>query len=308
MKAGIVCLPALFFGGCVIDFGENDRYKEDFHKTFEVQPGATLSVENFNGAIEISGGEGNTVDVSGTKYANRREALNEIKVDMTASSGSVRIRTEHPDFWNGGGGGVRYAIRVPKKMLLDRIQSSNGLIQVDDVEGSARLRTSNGTIRVSDVKGELNADTSNGRIEIRGLDGNASLHTSNGTIDAEASHGRFEARTTNGKIDARLSDPAADSTVRLETSNGHVELRLDGKNVPDVHVRSSNSGIVLYLPASANARVQAHTTGGSIRSDFAGVSSERESRHSQDAEGTIGTGGHILDLETRNGSIEILKR
>jgi len=162
-------------------------------------------------------------------------------------------------------------------------------------------------IRVSDVKGELTADTSNGLIEIRGLDGNASLHTSNGAIDAEASHGRFEARTTNGKIDARLSDPAADSTVRLETSNGHVELRLEGKQVPDVHVRSSNSPIVLYLPATANARVQAHTTGGSIKSDFAGVANEH-ARHSQDAEGTIGTGGHILDLETRNGSIEILKR
>lgn len=307
MKAGIFCVPALLLGGCVVDFGENDRYKEDFHKTFEVQPGAALSVENFNGEIEVLGGQGNTVDVNGTKYASTRQLLNEIKVDMTASSGSVRIRTERPDSWNGGGG-VRYSIRVPKKMLLDRIQSSNARIQVEDVEGGARLRTSNGTIQVTDVKGELTADTSNGRIEIRGLDGNASLHTSNGPIDAEASHGRFEARTTNGKIDARLSDPAADSTVRLETSNGHVELRLDGQNVPDVHVRSSNSGIVVYLPDSANARVQAHTTGGSIRSDFAGVASDHDSRHSQEAEGTIGTGGHTVDLETRNGSIEILKR
>jgi len=291
----------------MLDFGENDRYKEDFHRSFEVQPGAMLTVENFNGAIEISGSGGNTVDVSGTKYANSKELLNEIKVDMNASSGSVRIRTERPDFWNGGGG-VRYTIRVPKKTILDRIQSSNGRIDVENVEGNTRLHTSNGAIRVSDVKGELNADTSNGRIEIRGLDGNASLRTSNGTIDAEASHGRFEARTTNGKIDARLNDPAPDGNVRLETSNGHVELRLDGKQVPDVHVRSSNSGIVLYLPASVNARVQAHTTGGSIKSDFAGVSSDRDSKHSHDAEGTIGSGGRILDLETRNGSIELLKR
>jgi len=307
MKAGVLCLPTLFLGGCMLDFGENDRYKEDFHRSFEVQPGAMLTVENFNGAIEISGSGGNTVDVSGTKYANSKELLNEIKVDMNASSGSVRIRTERPDFWNGGGG-VRYTIRVPKKTILDRIQSSNGRIDVENVEGNTRLHTSNGAIRVSDVKGELNADTSNGRIEIRGLDGNASLRTSNGTIDAEASHGRFEARTTNGKIDARLNDPAPDGNVRLETSNGHVELRLDGKQVPDVHVRSSNSGIVLYLPASVNARVQAHTTGGSIKSDFAGVSSDRDSKHSHDAEGTIGSGGRILDLETRNGSIELLKR
>jgi Putative adhesin len=307
MKAGILGLSTLLLSGCMMDFGESDRYKEDFHKTFDVDSGAMLSVENFNGAIEISGTDGHTVDVSGTKYANTKESLNELRVDMTGSSSSVRIRTERPDFWNGGGG-VRYTIRVPKKMVLDRIQSSNGRIQVEDIDGSARLHTSNGEIRASDIKGELNAETSNGRIEIRGLSGNANLRTSNGPIDAEASHGRIEARTSNGKIDVRLSDASPDNPILLETSNGHVELRLDGKQVPDVRARSTNSAIVLYLPASANARVRAHTTGGSIRSDFDGVSDDRKSHHSHDAEGTIGSGGRTLDLETRNGSIELLKR
>lgn len=307
MKAAIFGLSTLFLSGCMIDFGDSDRYREDFHKSFDVDAGAMLSVENFNGTIEISGTDGRTVDISGTKYASTRDLLNELKVDMTSSSGSVRIRTERPDFWNGGGG-VRYTIRVPKKMVLDRIQSSNGRIQVENIDGNARLHTSNGTIRASDLKGELTAETSNGRIEVRGLDGSANLRTSNGTIDAEASHGRFEAHTSNGKIEVRMTDPKPDSAIRLETSNGHVELRLDGRDVPDVRARSTNSGIVLYLPASANAQVRAHTTGGSIRSDFAGVSSDRESRHSRDAEGAIGSGGHTLDLETRNGSIEILKR
>jgi Putative adhesin len=307
MKFGSLCLFTLFLSGCMIDFGENDRYKEDFHKSFEVQPGATLSVENFNGAVEISGADGNTVDVSGTKYANTTELLNEMKVDMAGSSSSVRIRTERPDFWNGSGG-VRYTIRVPRKMALDRIQSSNGRIQVQNIEGNTRLITSNGGIRVSDMKGELEANTSNGHIEVRGLTGNANLRTSNGPIDAETSHGRFEARTSNGKIEVRLSDPTPESSVRLETTNGHVELRLDGNQVPDVRVRSSNSGIVLYLPASANARVQAHTSGGSIRSDFSGIGNDRGKRREHNAEGTIGSGGRVIDLETRNGSIELLKR
>ena len=307
MKAGFVGLSTLLLGGCMIDFGDNDRYKEDFHRSFQVDTGAVLSVENFNGAIEVTGSDSRTVEVSGTKYANSKEALNELRVDMTGSSGSVRIRTERPDFWNGGGG-VRYTIRVPKKMVLEHVQSSNGRIQVENLDGSAHLRTSNGAIQVTDIKGELSAETSNGRIEIRGLDGNGSLRTSNGPIDAEASHGRFEARTSNGKIDVRLADPMPDHPVVLETSNGHVELRLDSKEVPEVRARSTNSGIVLILPASANARVHAHTTGGSIRSDFAGIADNRESRHSHDAEGTIGSGGRTLDLETRNGSIELLKR
>jgi DUF4097 and DUF4098 domain-containing protein YvlB len=307
MKAGILGVSVLLLCGCMIDLGDNDRFKEDFHKSFEVDAGALLSVENFNGAIEITGAEGRTVDVSGTKYASTKDALSELRVDMQGSASSVRIRTERPDSWMGGGG-VRYTIRVPKKMLLDRVQSSNGRIQVENIDGNARLRTSNGAIRATDIKGELSAETSNGRIEIRGLDGNANLRTSNGPIDAEATHGRFEAHTSNGKIDVRLSEAAAADPVQLETSNGHVELRLDGKEVPDVRVRSTNSGIVLILPAAANARVHAHTTGGSIKSDFDGISDHRESHRSHDADGTIGTGGRTLDLETRNGSIELLKR
>src|SRR5260370_6456069 len=153
--------------------------------------------------------------------------------------------------------------------MLDEITSSNGGIQVDGIDGTARLRTSNGAIRIQRLTGDLNARTSNGGIYLRDFDGNARLQTSNGGIEAEASHGSFEAETSNGKIEATLNDPADNWPVKLHTSNGHIELNLKGAKLPDVRADSSNSSIVVHLPASATARVRASTPRhSSIPSDF----------------------------------------
>ena len=48
------------------------------------------------------------------------------------------IRTLKPTQmnWRGPNGGVKYLIRVPKQTLLDRIESTNGSLRVDDVQGS----------------------------------------------------------------------------------------------------------------------------------------------------------------------------
>ncbi len=293
------------------DWGPSDRFREDFHYSYTLNPGGTLSIDNFNGAVEISGWDQNTVEVNGTKYASSKEYLDDVKIDVSDTPGVIRIRTIRPSM-SSGGYGARYTIRVPKRVMLDEINTSNGLIRVDGIDGTARLRTSNGPVRIERLKGDLNARTSNGGIYLRDYDGNARLQTSNGSIEAEASRGSFEAETSNGKIEATLNDPAANWPVKLHTSNGHIELNIKGAKVPDVRADSSNSSIVVRLPASANARVRASTSRhSSITSDFDTLMSlanddDRRHRHS-DVEGTIGNGGPLIDLSTRNGSIKILK-
>lgn len=309
MKILPVAVGFLLLTGCIFvggDWGDGERYKEDFHKTFPMQPGGALTVENFNGSIDVFGWDQNSVEVNGTKYASSKDLLDELRVDMNGSPASVSVRTVRPSFSHGNLG-VRYTIHVPKKVLLDRITSSNGAIRVEDISGNAHLHSSNGTLRVTKLSGDLEADTSNGRIEIRDLEGNANLRTSNGTIDADAAHGAFEARTSNGRIEARLTDLTANQPVKLESSNGHIELRMDGHEIPDVRARTSNSTIVVYVPGSANARVQARTTHGSVTSDFDGIR-QTGSRREPEMEGTIGSGGRLIDLDSTNGSIKVLRR
>ena len=298
----------LLLGGCLYigDFEDADTYREDFHSTHPLEAGGSVSIETFNGAIEVRGWEQNSVEVNGTKSASSKNALDTLKIEVNATPGSVRIRANRPsDFYRHMG--VRFSIRVPRKALLDLISTSNGKIQVEDVEGRARLHTSNGGIRVSRLKGELEARTSNGTIDAQDVDGSVNLHTSNGAIRSETAHGSFEGTTSNGSITARLNDPVATEPVRAESSNGHIDLTVDAKQMPEVRASTSNSSILLRLPAAASARVKAATSHNSITSDFDGLQNgDTRHRHSE-LHGTIGGGGPLIDLESSNGSIKILK-
>jgi DUF4097 and DUF4098 domain-containing protein YvlB len=300
---------ALLLVGCVdfADFGDSEAFKEDFHSTYPLTSGGAVSVETFNGSIELIGWEQNSVEVNATKYSSTRSGLDSIKIDVTQSPGSVRVRASHPTdlHWHMG---TRFTIRVPRKSLLDLIATSNGHVRVEDVEGNAHLRTSNGAIRISRLKGDVEARTSNGSIEADYMEGNVNLHTSNGGIRAEATHGSFEATTSNGSINARLKDPATNWPVKVGSSNGHVELTLDAKELPEVRASTSNSSIVLRLPAFANARVRAYTSHASVTSEFDDLrNDDRHERRHSELNGTIGRGGPLLDLSSNNGSIKILK-
>ncbi len=299
--------PALLLVGCVDfgDFGDSEAFKEDFHHNYPLNAGGTVSVETFNGPIELIGWEQNSVEVNGTKYASTKSGLDTIRIDVSASPGSVRVRaTKASDFHHNMG--ARFTIRVPRKTVLDLISTSNGHIRAEDTEGKARFQTSNGAIRLIRITGEIEARTSNGAIETEYLDGNTKLRTSNGAIRAEVTHGSLEASTSNGSITARLDDPSPTWPIHVESSNGHVDLRLEGKQIPEVRASTSNSSIVLRLPAWANARVRANTSHSSVSSDFDQLHIDNEHGHAE-ISGNIGSGGRLIELSSSNGSIKILK-
>jgi|SRR5579871_2637442 len=300
-----VLAAMLPLGACIGtgDWMDSAAYREDFHSSYALNPGARVSVESFNGSIEVVGWDQTSVEINGTKTASSREALGELKVDIHSSPDAVQIRASQPDgFFRGG---VRLSIRIPHKALLDMVSSSNGRLDVEDVDGNARLRTSNGGVRVLRYRGELRAETSNGPIDLEQTDGRMDVRTSNGAVRAEVTGGSLEAVTSNGSITARLTNPAADRPVRVTSSNGHIDLSVDGGRLPEVRATTSNSSILLRLPASADAEVRAHTSHSPITSAFSSLhpSSTRRS----DLEGSIGRSGPLVELRTSNGAIRIEK-
>ncbi len=208
------------------DFDSSEKFTEDFHHSYPVKSGGRLSVENFNGSIEISSWDQDTIDISGVKYANSPQMRDAIKIDIVTTDDSVHVRTVRPSERRSNMG-AKYVIRVPRKTELERIQSSNGSIRVSDVQGPIRLRSSNGSIRAMNLRGNLDVQTSNGSIEVEQLDGGANLHTSNGRIRAEGVRGVLEAVTSNGSINAHLAKTESGRTVKLESSNGSIDLILD---------------------------------------------------------------------------------
>src|SRR5215471_18053304 len=198
-------LCSVFLSACdeLLD-GAWNRVQDDFHYSYALNPGGKIEVENQNGGIDISGWDQNTVDISGTKYANTPDRLKDVRVEISHTPDLVTIRTIPPvEHW--GNSGVRYSIRVPRRTELARIASSNGPLHVDSIDGAARLHTSNGPIRGNGITGSLDIGTSNGRIELTDVNGPVTASTSNGAIDLSFDAVReVRASTSNGAISLRL--------------------------------------------------------------------------------------------------------
>jgi DUF4097 and DUF4098 domain-containing protein YvlB len=294
----------LLLAGCEFEDigGGLERYHEDFHYNYPMNSGGRLTLESFNGSVEVSTWDQSTVDISGTKYARTQADAADVKIQIDHSPTAVSVRAIRPSMRRGNYG-ARFAIKVPRGALLENLVTSNGAIRTDDGVGPARMKTSNGHVEVRGLKGSLTAETSNGPLEAFDIDGSVEAHTSNGHIRLERVNGEVEATTSNSAIRATLDK--VEGSVRLQSSNGPIELTLPSGRQVAVRARTSNSGITVHLPGEVNARLTADTSNGSISTDFEmRLRGEISKRH---VEGTLGAGGPLIDLSSSNGSIRIVK-
>lgn len=308
LLTGSLILASLTLIGCDFvdpsEWGNSDRYKQDFSSTHKLAAGGRIVLEGFNGSVEITGWDKDEVEVAGTKSASREEVLSAMQVDVTADPGMVRIRARRPDERNCNCG-VRFALKVPRKVVLEDITTSNGSLRLESVTGSARMHSSNGSVHVWGVEGDINIQTSNGSMDVDKFKGSADLKTSNGRVKASGIDGAFSARTSNGSIDADVDSLDTGKPVVLSSSNGSINLALARWNNNEVRATTSNSSINLRLPPGVAAEVRAVTSNGNISTDFELTTSQLSKTR---VSGRIGGGGALLDLTTSNGNIRLMKR
>ena len=174
-------------------------------------------------------------------------------------------------------------------VLQDRVdlESSNGSIVVEDIDGPVDARTSNGRIRAERIRGELTAESSNGSIFASSVTGDCSFITSNGRIELERIEGNVSAITSNGTI--RLEAvPPTDGRVVMRTSNGNIHVT---------------------LPAELSARIKLRTTNGRIHTDFADAIIQRLSFGRNWFECALNGGeAGVISARTSNGSIRFTCR
>lgn len=224
-----VAAGMLLLSGCDIEDFSGARFERDFHYGFPLSAGGKVTVETFNGGVEISGWDQDTIDISGTKYGPTQQLADSLEVNVDHTPDSVSVRIQRPSMHHGNIG-ARLVMKVPRKAVVDYVTTSNGAIRVLDAAGPARLHTSNGGIRVTGLNGGI------------------------------------EAQTSNGGITAELD--RVDGPIRLDTSNGSIEVRLPQRIREGIRAHTSNGGITVRLPEGLDARVSAHTSNAHVTSDF----------------------------------------
>src|SRR5579864_8972086 len=121
-------LAAALTGCDLEDLADNGRFSSDFHYAYPLRPGGSLSVESFNGGVEVTGWDRDTVDISGTKYGPTQQAADGLRIDIDKAPDSVSIRAVRPSDRRNNQG-ARFVIKIPRGVALARIVTSNGGIR-----------------------------------------------------------------------------------------------------------------------------------------------------------------------------------
>ena len=220
-------------------------------------------------AVEIKGVNGGIVATGATGGAVEVTA---VKKGRKSDPAGVKIEVvEHA-------GGVTICAVYPSAGAPNECKPGEGgrmSVRDNDVNVEFRVKVPAGVRFVG--------RTVNGGIEASGITADAEARTVNGGVALDAT-GTARAETVNGGITARLGRTDWSGALKLKTVNG---------------------GIEMTMPEGLSADVKASTVNGEIETDFPiTMSGKISKRHIQ---GTIGSGGRLLEMTTVNGGIELKK-
>jgi DUF4097 and DUF4098 domain-containing protein YvlB len=209
--------------------------RDTFQKSITFQKGGFLSLSNSNGDIEIISWDKDEVEIiayKSVKADNSETAeklMERLKVDIEEREGEIIIETRYPKdssgsgifSWLFGGGHasyqVEYEIKVPKEIDLN-IHTTNGGVNIEDIDGRLRLESTNGKIVAREITGLTRCKTTNGNIRVE--------------FEYVPEGDEMSFRTTNGSIKLYLPDDYGADDVDLKTTNGHIDsdFRMSGSS------------------------------------------------------------------------------
>jgi hypothetical protein len=224
---------------------------EEFHQTYPITSDGRIELDNINGDLHVSTWDRNEVKVDAVKYADSKEKLEDLKIEIDADKDYLSIETKFDGHNHWGAhnnpGGVDYTLTVPRSARLDEIKLINGQFEVDGVAGEVRASCINGEVKAENLAGEAKLSTINGRL-------NASFNQLQGKT--------IELSSVNGVV--HLTIPS-DSSARIDAStvSGSIENDL-GLHVNrhrfvgrDLDGEMGNGNTRIHL-SNVNGRIEIH--------------------------------------------------
>ena len=232
------------------------------------------------------------------KAGDAKEAettLGKVEILIDKASNKISIGVDYPKNARGSGlwkllfgrgkpvVSISFWLTVPKKSDLD-MNTTNGKVEVSDIEGNVLSRSTNGSVDIRNVVGSTESKTTNGNISAVDLIGDAVAKTTNGKINMRRIDGNVNAKSTNGEIYAEVLGVTIEKDMEFLTMNGSVTV---------------------LLPKNINVDLEAKTNNGKIYTEYP-ITMVGEISKKQ-ITGKINNGGPLIYIETTNGGIEILE-
>jgi DUF4097 and DUF4098 domain-containing protein YvlB len=257
--------------------------------TFAVPAGASLSVNNFGGAIVVRGWNQDRVKIH-AEHGRRG------RVDVSLVGGTVSVKASSRQ---GAPSVVDMEITVPQAMALTlggtyaeiTVEGVTGPIRAETVEGEVNVRGGRGNITLRSIQGSVTLADASGRIEVTSVNEDVELANVSGEIKVE---------TTNGEV--TLTGIRA-SSVEAATINGDVVYDGTINDGGSYAFSSHNGDITVTVPERANVTITAATANGDIDASFplpvTGTPGKRRWTFK------LGSGSARLEAESFQGDIQL---
>lgn len=269
----------------------------DFTWSKSMPSGASLSIADFNGRIEVHQATGDRAEVRAA-YREGESGDSRVSIMVDTSGSDVTICTvyrrdvdegaRHPCRDNDHSSSGRtpridFTVLIPATLRV-HVATGNGDVAIDRAGAAVSAATGNGDVTIGQTTGTVTAATGNGDVRVDQAGGPVKVSTGNGRIHVATSSGPVSASTGNGPIDVTMK-----------------QLQDGG----DMSFTSGSGSVTITLPAEYNGEVDMVSGSGSLHSDFPIKVTGR--LNPQHIRGTIGNGGPLLRLVTGSGSIELRK-
>ena len=297
VKYKSICVGLIFLFSFTQAFAATAE--KEFKKIIDFREGGEIYLKNVNGNVDVESWEREEVEViahikvKAGRMDDAEDFLNEVEINIDESFDKIAIEVDYPrreggGFWDLIFGGkpnvsVSFGLKLPKRSNLD-MNSTNGKIEIYDIEGKVGSKSTNGSINIEKVSGDVELRTTNGSISAYGVKGDTKAETTNGKVDLKEIIGNVSAKSTNGSIYAQI-------------------IKIDA--VKEMNLRTTNGSVSVNLPKGINADFDARTSNGKIYSEFPVlVKGEISKNH---ITGKINNGGPLIYVKTTNGDIRILE-
>ena len=291
--AAFALSAALAGSGCTVNVNTTTAEARET-KRFTVTGAPRVTLDTFDGSIEVHSWDRREVEVEIEKRAQDDAALQRISVEATQDGDAVVVRARGPE--RGDTDGVTVGVsQSPTARLRVALPRDSQL----------EVITGDGSIRLEDVDGAIDARSGDGSIQGTRLAGTLRLRTGDGSIRLERATGTVEAETEDGSvtIGGQLK------TVSANSGDGSVRVTVeDGAAITGTwSIGSRDGSVTLRLPRQVDVTIEASTGDGSIQSSHPQLAIEGDSDRGRrrEVKVTAGSGATLVTLKTGDGTIRI---
>ena len=210
---------------------------QDFQKTYRIGAGGQIRIGNVSGDVVLTGYDGDSIVVTGTKKGRDRD---QVEVEDKSGTTNVDIGVRYPKHCNCDAS-IRFDVQVPRsiKYDFDHISSVSGDVKVTGITGRLNASAVSGDVHITDVSGSVSASAVSGdvKVEITRLDGSDDMKFNTvsgdvsvmlpGNLDADVDMSSFSGSIkTDFAIEVRSERFGSRNSARAKLGDGSRRLKM----------------------------------------------------------------------------------